>query len=209
MIFETQPPKKGLVEIRFYGHMRKRFGRRIDLAVKSAAEAVRALCVVMPGFKQYMHEHQRSGFRVWLGHDPIKHPGELRYPCGRLIRIVPAVGGAGGGGGQILLGAALVGLSFVPGLNVAIVPGLLATTYSSLAFSLGVSMIIGGVSQALASSPKAAGQPSERPDNQPSYAFNGPVNTTGQGNPVPILYGRLRVGSQVISAGLSVAQLPA
>ena len=29
----------------------------------------------------------------------------------------------------------------------------------------------------------------------------------GQGNPVPVLYGRLRVGSQVISAGLDTVQI--
>ncbi|MNL81044.1 Bacteriophage lambda tail assembly protein I [compost metagenome] len=40
------------------------------------------------------------------------------------------------------------------------------------------------------------------PENGASYNFNGPVNTTAQGNPVPLLYGRMIVGSSVISAGI-------
>ena len=32
--------------------------------------------------------------------------------------------------------------------------------------------------------------------------FNGPVNTVSQGNPVPVGYGRLKIGSAVISSGL-------
>ena len=42
----------------------------------------------------------------------------------------------------------------------------------------------------------------QSPNNLPSYAFDGAVNTTRQGNPVPICYGSMIVGSQVISAGL-------
>lgn len=38
--------------------------------------------------------------------------------------------------------------------------------------------------------------------NQPSYVFNGAVNTESQGHPVPLCYGRMRVGSAVISAGI-------
>lgn len=40
------------------------------------------------------------------------------------------------------------------------------------------------------------------PDNKPSYAFGGPVNTTAQGNPVPIGYGQREIGGAVISAGI-------
>jgi predicted phage tail protein len=49
----------------------------------------------------------------------------------------------------------------------------------------------------------------DRPANKPSYAFDGAVNTAAQGNPVPICYGRLIVGSQVVSAGLVTEPLPA
>jgi len=71
---------------------------------------------------------------------------------------------------------------------------------------MGVSLVIGGVSQLLFS-PQTQTQSAEREENKPSFIFNGAVNTTRQGNCVPICYGRMIVGSQVISAGLSVTQL--
>jgi len=41
-----------------------------------------------------------------------------------------------------------------------------------------------------------------------SYVFNGAVNTTAQGHPVPVGYGRMIVGSAVISAGIDVDEIP-
>ncbi len=42
--------------IRLYGDMAKRFGREFRLDVATAAEAIRALCVIKPGFRQYLQE---------------------------------------------------------------------------------------------------------------------------------------------------------
>ena len=67
-------------------------------------------------------------------------------------------------------------------------------------------MILGGVAQMIAPTAKSS-DPSERPENQPSYVFNGAVNTTAQGHPVPVGYGRLIVGSAVISAGIDVDEI--
>ena len=67
--------------------------------------------------------------------------------------------------------------------------------------SLGTALMLGGVMQLL--SPQQKGlSAKDSPDNGASYNFNGPVNTTAQGNPVPLLYGELIVGSAVISAGI-------
>ncbi len=54
----------------------------------------------------------------------------------------------------------------------------------------------------LAPQPKATAGGAEV-TNLPSYTFNGPINTTAQGNPVPLGYGRMIVGSAVISAGIT------
>jgi len=42
----------------------------------------------------------------------------------------------------------------------------------------------------------------ESPDNGASYNFNGPVNVTAQGNPVPVLYGEMMVGSVTVSGDM-------
>ena len=80
---------------------------------------------------------------------------------------------------------------FVPGLGVVGAPLL----------NLGISMALGGIVQML--SPQQSGSSAaDAVENGASYNFNGPVNTTAQGNPVPVLYGRMVVGSAVISAGI-------
>ena len=81
------------------------------------------------------------------------------------------------------------------------------TMLASAISSIGFSMVMGGVSQMLFSPPQAQSGGMERPENKPSYAFDGAVNTAAQGNPVPLCYGQLIVGSQVVSAGLSVEQI--
>jgi predicted phage tail protein len=72
--------------------------------------------------------------------------------------------------------------------------------YSPL-LPVGIAMVAGGVMQMLSPQAKGLGT-QDSPNNRPSYSFNGPVNTSVQGNPVPLLYGRMTVGSAVISAGI-------
>ncbi len=64
-------------------------------------------------------------------------------------------------------------------------------------------MMLGGIVQML--SPQPAGLASKQDaENRASYAFGGVTNTTAQGNPVPLLYGRRRIGGAIISAGIYV-----
>jgi len=75
-----------------------------------------------------------------------------------------------------------------------------ASAAGTMAVSFGASLVLGGLAQMLAKNP-------QKPNDSASYLFNGPVNTTEQGNAVPVLYGRLIIGSQVISASLSAYDL--
>jgi predicted phage tail protein len=149
------------------------------------------------------------GFRVFAGPARLSE-AEVAHPLPReqVIRIVPVIAGAGDDFGGILLGAALIGLSFFLPATPLFTIGSFAPSLASLAFGFGVNLILGGVINALVSTPAAAdpGQ-RERPENRPSYVFDGAVNTTSQGNPVPILYGEMEVGSQVLSASITTEQL--
>jgi predicted phage tail protein len=186
-----------------YGHLGKRFGRRHEYDVRNPAEAVRALSATLDGFRAYLIEHSRPGYRVLVGKEP-RTLETIAHPADEAIKIVPVTAGAGRGIGSIILGVALMAVapylggasSFAMAWEVG--GGALA---GYLATNIGISLVLSGVSQMLAPTPKTAGTP-DRPENKPSVAFDGPVNTAAQGNPVPVCYGRLIVGSQVISAGL-------
>ncbi|MCV5766616.1 hypothetical protein OFN22_24055, partial [Escherichia coli] len=71
-------------------------------------------------------------------------------------------------------------------------------------FSLGASMVLGGVAQMLA--PKARTPRTQTTDNgkQNTY-FSSLDNMVAQGNVLPVLYGEMRVGSRVVSQEISTA----
>ena len=100
------------------------------------------------------------------------------------IHIIPVIEGAKAAG-KIVIGLALIAASFIPGLNVIAAKVLLA---------VGTSLVIGGITDLLSKPPKIG----EATQTQ-SFLMGGNVNTAAQGQAVPIGYGRLRVGSQVIS----------
>ena len=192
------------------GELGKRFGKRHRLDVSTAGEAIRALVANFPAIERHLVDTQGVGYRVKLHKAPLTDIKELHQPVGGdTITVTPVIAGAGRGLGQILLGAALIAASFfIPGLP--IMAGVLNTTAVAIGnavFYAGVSLALGGVAQMLSPAPKT-NEPQERPENRPSYIFNGPVNTTSQGQPVPVGYGRLIVGGAVISAGISTEEIP-
>lgn len=198
-------------EVRLYGHLGKRFGRVHRYEVRTPAEAVRALCATLPGFRAYLIEHSRPGYRVRVGRE-ARTLEQLTLPADDAIRIVPVTAGAGNGLGSVILGAALIGFGVMTGgasMTLAAAWGAGGMALAGyLATNIGLSLVLGGVAQMLSPQPKSPGT-ADRPENKPSYAFDGPVNTAAQGNPVPVCYGRLIVGSQVVSAGMSTEEYAA
>lgn len=199
--------------VRLYGHLGARFGRVHRLDVRTPAEAVRALCATREGFRAYLLEHSAPGYRVRVGREARDLEG-LRLPADADIRIVPVTAGAGRGLGSVLLGAALVAVGvmtggFGAGLTLSSAWAAGGATFAGyLAGNIGMSLIFSGIAQALAPQPKTPGAPN-RPESNPSYVFDGPVNTAAQGNPVPVCYGRLIVGAQVVSAGIAAEEYAA
>lgn len=189
------------------GELGKRYGRRHRLDVKSPAEAIRALCANFKDFAAFVSSsHERNvGYRVLNMREDVDKD-ELHDPAGQQIAIVPVLAGAGGAVGKILIGAALIAAAVLTG---GATIGLTGVVFSSLAgqvaFGVGVSLALGGVAQLLAPAPKQASAENQKQ----SYVFNGAVNTTAQGQPVPIGYGRMIVGSAVISAGISIEDISA
>lgn len=198
-------PNERLRTIKLYGKLGARFGRVHTLAVNSAAEACRALGQ-LPGFEQFMLQAKDKGmvFAVFHGKRNITE-NELGDPPGRAeIRIAPVIQGSKRAGTlQTVIGVAIFAAAvFFSGGAAAGSAGLFAGSAGwGVVGSIGISLALGGVSQMIAGTPKGLGS-QDAAENRPSYGFNGPVNTQAQGNPVPLGYGRLIVGSAVASAGI-------
>lgn len=185
-----------LTRIELSGVLGKKFGRVHEMSVHSPAQAVRALCVLLPGFERELMSSKDRGiaYAVFRGKTNIGE-AELCHPTGQeKIRIAPVLHGAKSGGiFQTILGAALV--------VVGVVGDAFTDGATSPLIGLGLSMMAGGVMQML--SPQQHGLATQdSAGSGASYNFNGAVNTSAQGNPVPVLYGRAIVGSAVGSAGI-------
>lgn len=182
--------------IKLSGSMAQRFGRTHRRALTSASEVFRALSNTIDGFDAYLREARAKGLdfvifrdRRNIGHEEFELPGP-----GDELRIIPVIrGNKRAGVFRALLGTALVAAAiWMPGVSIAA---------SDIMFPVGAAMAVGGVVQML--SPQVSGlRMRQEPDNKPSYAFGGPVNTTASGNPVPLLYGQREIGGAIISAGV-------
>ncbi|MFY7113116.1 tail assembly protein [Enterobacter cloacae complex sp. SHL020] len=196
MTFLTGQPMR---TIRLYGILGSTFGREFKLSVASPKEAVRALCVIVPGFERFLNTSKQRGltYAVFSGKRNLNDDELSMDQSTADIRIAPVIlGSKRGGVFQTILGVALVAVGAVAsyfGGGAVGVPLL----------QFGAAMALGGVVQML--SPQTTGLASKQSaDNKASYAFGGVTNTTAQGNPVPLLYGRRRIGGAIISAGIYV-----
>lgn len=191
-----------MATIRMFGPLGKLFGKTHQRLIRTTHEAFRALAATLPGFEKYMNSSKARGLTYAIFVDK-KNIGEedLEFPNnGREIHIVPVIMGSKKAGMlQTILGAVLV------------VVGAIAYAYGGMAVSqMGVSMMgagiaatAGGVIQLL--SPQPGGIASKQDaDNKASYAFGGVTNTASQAYPVPIAYGKRRIGGAIISAGIYV-----
>jgi len=174
------------------GPLGRQFGREFRLAVNSPAEAVRALCIMVPGFQRFLTSAKQKGleFALFIGRQNIS---KEQLPGEEVIRIAPVLVGAKRGGIlQTIIGVVLIVVGVYTGFQPAV--------------QLGASMVLGGVVQMLSPQPKGLGA-KDSAENAPSYSMNGTVNTQAQGNPVPLAYGGhdtkgMLVGSAVISGGI-------
>ena len=182
------------------GPMRKRFGRefRLHLDTKTPREAFHALGIMLNGFREYLLGASDRGieFAVWRGrgeHAENIGAQQLDEPAGSVIRIAP-----------VHVGAKRAGvLQTIVGIVLIIVGSFTSWAGGAALVSVGIGMVAGGVVQLLSPQPKLGKGSADSAANQASYIFNGPVNVTAQGAPVPILYGGpMEIGSVVASAGI-------
>lgn len=193
-----------LKTIRLYGVLGSQFGREHRLAIDSPREAIKALSVLYDGFEQFLANAHLKGleFAVFKGKRNIDED-ELHLDTCEEIRIAPVIKGSKRGGFfQTILGVAMIGAAMMLGPAGWAAFGAGGFAGGALALG-GAAMALGGVIQMLSPQPQGLSVRQDA-DNKPSYAFGGAVNTTAQGNPVPLLYGldRREVGGAIISAGI-------
>ncbi len=194
--------------VRFHGPLIKAFGREFKYRATTVPKAIDAMKNLLPGFERYMLEAHKRGltFSIFVGKRNVGQD-ELEFTKGSEdIHLVPVVIGSKRAGlFQTVLGVALVAVAMYVsvGAGTGAMGAFTAGGGTGMAAMAGASMALGGILQML--SPQMGGlRMRQGPENKPSYAFGGPVNTTAQGNPVGVLYGTREIGGAIISAGIYI-----
>jgi predicted phage tail protein len=147
------------------------------------------------------------------------------------FHLVPVVRGRGRGGAKIIVGVVLIAAAIMTAGAAGALGGMLSgaagstaafgsamsagvgalgglVSYGTIA-SLGAMMVLGGIAQAISPQPSTGDYGArEAVDQRASYMFNNVVNTVEQGGAVPLIYGEVLVGSQVIAMGLAPEDMP-
>jgi predicted phage tail protein len=198
--------------IYLHGILNTKYGKCFDLEVRDAAEAVRALSAHFPEFRSDLvkgHWHIKNG-NVFLS-ESLLHLGLGNND----LHIIPAVEGAKDKGlGKIVAGIALVALSFaLPSFGViklgtlgaagALGPGASVFAFSNATLAgLGAAVALGGVASLLSPIPTVDNYESAEETVERNGPLRGQGNTTQIGQAIPLVYGRMRIGSHLISVEL-------
>ncbi len=215
-VTETFFEMKRRIKVKLLGELGRKFGRQYSFYVHNSKQVLSALSHQIEGFKEYLYTaHEKGmGFKL-ITKDPegIDYE-ELEFACDQLI-VAPVIAGSGGGTGRVLLGAALIGMMFIPGIGAfttvsagsGILGGTMAfTATGSLMFGLGSSLLLSGLAAMLAPpvpTPKGDSKKKE------SFMFDRAAELTTQGYPVPVIYGQfLAQAPLVISSSIGTEQVP-
>jgi predicted phage tail protein len=187
------------------GELAERFGERFKMDTSTGADVFRCIYANRPEFKSYLVDCVDKGIDLnvkYLEKD-LDEEGMLQTlkEGDIVVSIVPA--GSKSGISKILaavaltmlvlpaMGAGAPGLGADAGFKELLKAGLEATG-GKMVGMMAVNLAMTGISQVLAPDPSTD---SDSPDN---YLFNGSESPSTKTDPVPILYGELRVPGRLI-----------
>ena len=136
------------------------------------------------------------------------------------LDIVPIIKGAGGGGGNSstkgILAIVLAVILIATGIGAAGGTTLLGMTFTAGTVSTvsgalivaGIGLAVTGITLLMMSPPKFDDfRKIDGGGGKPSYLFDGPSNVLGEGGPVPVGYGRMKIGSQTVEISMNNVEL--
>lgn len=193
-----------MVNVRFYGSL-KQFGSDFRLDCQTPAEVIHALTSQIPKLRQFI---QQGLFTVRVGRDYFDNRYLEKGLSQKLkddstVHFTPTLKGSKRGGlFGVIAGVALIATAFALGpLGFSVI----GANAAWMVGGVGASMLLGGVAQMLTKMPSmSTGKDAEK---KQSTSFSNLSNMAAQGRPMPLTYGRIRVGSLIISQGVETMDI--
>lgn len=199
-----------LRNVYLYGHIGDKYGKKHRFDVATPSEAARALSA---NFKSFYKDFKDGLYRVVVGdvNDGIEldATGTTFKLGSNDLHIIPIVSGSKSGrqnGGIIkaIIGVQLIVASFFidpTGSTAALIAHKTLLTVGPILLSSGVATLLSNPARV------TRYDNFEEPADRSSFVFNGATNKSKQGAPVPVVYGRMKTGSVIVSAGITTEQL--
>jgi predicted phage tail protein len=172
-----------MTHVRLHGILAREFGHTFPLNVGNSKDVLHALDANNEGFIARIVNLQKEGclYEIIIDKKRVNHTEELQNRHNpTTIDLVPAVAGSG----IIAVGSLMLGV-------------LGSGTFLA---ALAKAVLFAAISYALSPKPEVEQMEITADASKESLIFSNTVNTASQGAPLPIGYGRLKVGSQVVQA---------
>lgn len=201
-------------KVYLHGDLAEKYGTEFRMDCRNAIDAVRGLACQLKGFREELRGGQYFLFREVGYHQFALEPDALMMNMGRSnLHIVPYVEGAangsgGKGAGKLILGIALIALTWWYPAGWALDATIFATgglTWGAAMMGLGIGMALGGLSLLIAPQPKMMTNTTQ--DSHDSHLFSGNINPSGQNFAIPVAYGRIRVASYPVASQIETNQV--
>ena len=208
---EFKLPRKH--KVIFKGSLKK-FGE-FEVAGYTAADCIRGVAIQIPElYTRIMNgyftvRHRKGKFKEDMTLESATKE-VFNYNEEQIIEVIPVVVGATGGSqdsqniGTIIAGVSLIIVGIIVGVftwgagspaSVA-----LGAQGAALLGSLATTMVTTGLSLTFTGIASLMAKQEEDNEEEAKYSFNGPANISKQGVAIPLIYGKIGVGSNLVSS---------
>ena len=182
------------------GELGAKFGKEFTMNVSSFSEVFRCLECNFSNFRQYLIScaENNVGFVCEVAGNPLNSEAELLLEYGEGDMVISAIpAGSKSAVAKIFAAIAIALVVFNPttfGLsNTLFIKEGVLTVKGALALGAATNLALAGIQQIMAPDPSVDSQQDQ------SYLFQGTGQAIVEGDPVPVLYGKLRVPGRPIS----------
>ena len=205
-----------MLKVFLHGNLGKTFGKKWEFDVDTPMDVFKAIDANVDGFVKYLAQKDNQGiaYNIFM-EDGFIRPSELYVNQSKKskMHVIPVVKGSDSENSKTLRGYGVLSLitGFALGWAGDLIDGILGTALnftSNLLIEIGGALLIQGLIGALQDEPDVP-EPelAKASRSTASFIFSNPGNNVVQGARVPVGYGRLRVGSHVISSAVLNSRL--
>jgi predicted phage tail protein len=194
--------------INLHGILAHEFGKEFTMYIEKPKQAIDAIDANKPFFKKRILELSQQGihYSILVDGENISHPEQLEIKKAiTVVDLTPVICGQG----FTALITTIAGALTTAGGTAAVIGGALATATATGFTATALTSFIGGalnmiavtlIQQALSPSQKPQRTEARISGAKESFLISSKGNLAEQGVPVPVGYGRLRIGTSIVQS---------